>query len=95
MLIAQPHIYTDFLFRHDTKQGPKYDPSPFLGVHEDGGHLNIWIQDLINLHLCLMIDAVLVLRVAEVAIHVVHGGEVVVALPLGSQSYLVTVVLNL
>lgn len=57
--------------------------------------MSVRVQDLIDLHLRFLIDAVLILAVDVAAGDVVHRGEVVVALPLGSQADLVAVVLNL
>lgn len=76
-------------------QQPKYECEPLLGAHEDGGHLSVWVQDLIDLHLRLLIDAILAFLISEATGHVVHRREVIVALPLGTQTYLVPMVLDL
>jgi len=70
-------------------------PKPFLGFHEDGRHLGVRVQDLIDLYLCFMIDAILVPRISEATRRVIHSREVVVALPLGTQTDLITMVLDL
>lgn len=53
------------------------------------------LQDLVDLLLSLLVDVLLVLGVAKASHDVVHGREVIVALPLGTQADLVAVVLDL
>lgn len=70
--------------------------SPFLGPSEDGhGHLGFRVNNLVDLSRCFLIDLVLILSVPKATCQVVHCREVIVALPLGAQAYLVTMVLDL
>ena len=59
--------------------------------------MDVRVQDLVDLHLGLVVDVVLVLGVSgqTIVYQVVHGREVIVTLPLGPQTDLVTVVLDL
>lgn len=55
----------------------------------------MWVQDLIDLSLRLLVDSILLLCIAEAADHVVHCWEIVVAFPLGPQADLITMMFNL
>lgn len=69
---------------------------PFLGAREEGhGHLGLRVHDLVHLSLRFLVDLILIFSVCRETSDVVHGGEVVVALPLGTQADLVPVVLDL
>lgn len=79
----------------DTITDQRHQLKPFLGIHKDGGNGIIWIQNLIDLSLCLLVDAILLLCVAEAADHVVHCREIIMTFPLGAQTNLVTMMFNL
>lgn len=79
--------------KFSTKESKIHNLSPFLGFHEDGGHLSIRVQDLIDLHLFFVINAIWILCIAKTA-YVIHSWEVIVALPLGTKTNLVTMMLN-
>lgn len=79
----------------NTQRLQMIDSPPFLGSHEDGRDLSVRVQNLVDLHLRFLIDVILILPVNVAAGDLVHRGEVVVALPLGTQADFVAVVLNL
>ena len=60
---------------------------------EEGGDVDVWVQDLVDLLLGLVVEAVLLL--VRPPRRVLHDGEVIVALPLGPQADLITMVLDL
>lgn len=69
---------------------------PFLGPCEEGhGHLAFWVRELVDLSLRFLVDLILIFSICRGTCGVVHGREVVVALSLGTQAYLVTMVLDL
>lgn len=53
------------------------------------------VQNLVDLLLGLLVDAVLFLWVPDTVGQVIHRGEIIVAFPLGSQADFIAVVLNL
>lgn len=57
--------------------------------------MNIWIEYLVNLHLGLLVDSVLLFGVAETIDEIIHGREVIMAFPFGPQADLITMVLDL
>ena len=57
--------------------------------------MEVRVEDPVDLLPGLVVDPALFLAVAEAVGHILHGGEVIVALPLGTQADLVAVVFDL
>lgn len=68
---------------------------PFLGLGVQRGHGNIWIKYLVNLHLGLLVDTVLLFGVTKTVNEIIHSREVVMAFPFGPQADLIAMVLDL